>query len=92
MDPEIVGPLVGVPGIVVALFLVLRFKLTKQEMEMRGKELEMRGSDPELEVVVDELRDDLNDTRAQLADMEERLDFAERLLTTGRASHDEKSK
>ncbi len=50
---------------------------------LKKKELEMRGSDPELGPVVDELRDDLNDTRAQLAEMQERLDFAERLLTAG---------
>lgn len=65
--------------------LIIRYKLKK-------KELEMRGSDPELGPVVDELRDDLNDTRVQLADMQERLDFAERLLTAGRASQDEKGK
>ena len=41
---------------------------------------EIRDSDPGLY----ELRDDLNDTRAQLAEMQERLDFAERLLTSGR--------
>ncbi len=74
----------------------IRFKLKK-------KELAMRGSDAELGPEVDALRDDLNDigaqftamqehTRAQLADMQERLDFAERLLTAGRASQDEKSK
>ncbi len=49
----------------------------------------MGGSDPGLGPVVDALRDDLNETRAQLADMQERLDFAERLLTAGRASQDE---
>jgi hypothetical protein len=38
------------------------------------------------------LRDDLNYTRAQLAEMQERLDFAERMLTAGRASQDEKGK
>ncbi len=89
LDPDvvgsIVGPIVGVPGIIVFTFLVMRYKLKK-------KELEMRGSDPELGPEVDALRDDLNDTRAQLADMQERLDFAERLLTAGRASQDEKSK
>ena len=89
LDPEvvgaIVGPLVGVPGVIVFTLLVMRYKLKK-------KELEMRGSDPELGPVVDELRDDLDDTRAQLADMQERLDFAERLLTAGHASQDEKSK
>ena len=88
LDPEvvgaIVGPLVGVPGVIVFTLLVMRYKLKK-------KELEMRGSDPELGPVVDALRDDLNDTRAQLAEMQERLDFAERLLTAGRASQEDRS-
>ena len=81
---DIVGVIVGVPGLIVALFVILRFKLKK-------KELEMRGSDAELGPEVDALRDDLNDTRAQLADMQERLDFAERLLTAGRASQEDRS-
>jgi hypothetical protein len=89
LDPDvvanIVGPLVGVPGIIVFALLVMRYKLKK-------KELEMRSSDPELGPVVDALRDDLDDTRAQLAEVQERLDFAERLLTAGRASQDEESK
>ncbi len=55
----------------------------------------MRGGDPELGPVVDALRDDLADmqehTRAQLAEMQERLDFAERLLTAGRASQEDRS-
>ena len=85
VDPEIVEIIIGVPGIILFTALIIRYKLKK-------KELEMRGSDPELGPVVDELRDDLNDTRVQLADMQERLDFAERLLTAGRASQDEKSK
>ncbi len=85
LDPDVVGAILGIPGTVLALALILRFKLKK-------KELEMRGSDPELGPVVDALRDDLNDTRAQLAEMQERLDFTERLLTAGRASQDEKSK
>ena len=89
MDPGILVPIIlfisiaAVPIVFTAL--IIRFKLKK-------KELEMRGSDPELGPVVDELRDDLNDTRVQLADMQERLDFAERLLTAGRASQDEKGK
>ncbi len=59
------------------VWALVHFKLKK-------KELEMQGGDPELGPVVDALRDDLNDTRAQLAEMQERLDFAERLLTAGR--------
>ncbi len=65
-------------GSIVVTVVILRYKLKK-------KELEVRGSDS-----IDALRDDLDDTRAQLADMQERLDFAERLLTAGRASQDEK--
>ena len=80
----VAGILVGIPGILGFFALITRFHLKK-------KELEMRGSDPELGPVVDELRDDLNDTRARLAEMEERLDFAERLLTAGRASQEDRS-
>ncbi len=67
------------------VWALVHFKLKK-------KELEMRGSDPELGPEVDALRDDLNDTRAQLAEMQERLDFAERLLTAGRASQEDRSR
>ncbi len=82
-EAEIVSVIFGVTGAVGALALILRFKLKK-------KELEMRGSDPELGPAVHALRDDLNDTRAQLAEVQERLDFTERLLT-GRASQEDRS-
>ncbi len=78
-DPDVVI-VFGTVGSVGVLSVILWFRLKK-------KELEMRGSDS-----VDALRDDLDDTRAQLAEMQERLDFAERLLTAGRASQDEKGK
>ncbi len=83
-DPDIFPLFVVFPSMIVMTALIIRFKLKK-------KELEMRGSDPELGPEVDALRDDLNDTRAQLADMQERLDFAERLLTAGRASQEDRS-
>ncbi len=66
----------GLMPIVVTALIIL-YKLKK-------KELEMRGSDPQLGPEVESLRDDLNDTRAQLAEMQERLDFTERLLAGGR--------
>ena len=68
-----------------AVWALVHFKLKK-------KELETQGSNAELGPVVDELRDDLDDTRAQLAEVQERLDFAERVLTAGRESQDDKSK
>ena len=68
-----------------AVWALVHFKLKKTE-------LEMRGSNAEPGPVIDALRDDVDEARAQLADMQERLDFAERLLTAGRASQDEKGK
>ncbi len=92
LELQIISIVFGTLGSVGVFSLILWFKLKK-------KELEMRGSDPELGPVVDALRDDLADmadmqehTQAQLAEMQERLDFAERLLTAGRASQDEKGK
>ncbi len=88
LELQIISVIFGTLGSVGALSLVLWFKLKK-------KELEMQGSNAELGPVVDALRDDLADmqehTRAQLAEMQERLDFAERLLTAGRASQEDRS-
>ena len=74
-----IGPLAASLGMIVVTVLILRYKLKRRE-------LEMRDSDPELGQEVDALRDDLNETRAQLAEVQERLDFAERVLAAGRAS------
>jgi hypothetical protein len=70
-------PLVALIMPIVVTVLIIRYKLKK-------KELEMRGSDPQLGPEVDELR-------AQLAEMQERLDFTERLLAGGRASQENTS-
>ena len=89
LELSIISIIFGTVGSVGVFSLVLWFKLKK-------KELELRGGDPELGPVVDALRDELADmqehTQAQLTEMQERLDFAERLLTAGRAAQDEKSK
>ena len=84
IEVQIISIIFGALGGVGALSVTLWFKLKK-------KELEMRGTDPELGREVDVLRDDLNDTRAQLADMQERLDFTERVLTAGRESQEDRS-
>ncbi len=85
-EVQIFSTVFGVIGGVAALGVILRYKHNKKVLE-----LGVGAGDAELGPVVDALRDDLNDTRAQLADMHERLDFAERLLTAGRAPQDEKS-
>ncbi len=85
MEVQVISTIFGVIGGVGVLALVFWFKLQKKELEMR------RQPNPELGPVVDALRDDLDDTRAQLADMQERLDFTERLLTARRASPEDRS-
>ena len=77
VEVQTISIIMGAVAFSSTVWALVHFKLKK-------KELEMQGSDPELGPEVDALRDDLNDTRAQLAEMQERLDFAERLLTAGR--------
>jgi predicted nuclease with TOPRIM domain len=81
-EPWMIPIIAGVP--LAFTFQVVQYKLKK-------KELEMRGSDAELRPEVDALRDDLDNTQAQLAEVQERLDFAERLLTAGRESQEDRS-
>ncbi len=78
-EAQIFQAVFGIIGGVTALGLILRFKLKK-------KELEVRGSDHDLGPALDALREDVNDTRAQLIEVQERLDFTERLLTEARGS------
>jgi len=66
--------------------------------KLKKRELEVRGTDAELGPVVDALRDELEQladmqehTHSQLAEVQERLDFAERLLTAGRESQEDKT-
>ena len=81
-EAQIISVVFGVGGGVAALGLILRYKT-------RTKELELHGVDAELGPAVDSLREDLNEVRGQLADVQERLDFTERMLTAGRESDDQ---
>ncbi len=81
---DILGITIGIPGVLVFTAMIIRFKLKK-------KELETRGSDPELGRVVSALCDDIDDTRAQLAEIQERLDHAERMLAAGREQREDRS-
>ena len=85
VDVQVISVIMAAVAGSSAVWALVHFKLKK-------KELETQGSNAEFGPVVDELRDDLDDTRAQLAEVQERLDFAERVLTAGRESQDDKSK
>lgn len=87
----ILGIVIGVPGFVAFIALVMSHKRKMTELKIRELELEMGGSDAELGPVVEALSDDLNDTRAEVAGIQERLDFAERLLAAGSAPKNDRS-
>ncbi len=95
MDPSSLIPIaaivIGVPGTVAFIALVMGHARKMQELKIRERELAMGGSAAELRPVVDALCDDLNDTRAQVAEIQERLDFAERMLAAGRAPENDRS-
>jgi hypothetical protein len=84
----ILGIVIGVPGFVAFIALVMGHTRKMKELEIRQQELEIGA---ELGPVVAALSDDLNDTRAQVAEIQERLDFAERLLTAGGAPENDRS-
>ena len=79
----VMGALAATGTVASTVWALVYFKVKK-------KEAELQGANPELVAEVQALRDDLNEARAQLLETQERLDFAERLLTAGRASLDRK--
>jgi hypothetical protein len=81
----IVAVAVGIPGFVAFVAVMASHTRKMKELAIRDKALELGGSDAALEPEIAALRDDLNETRAQVAEMQDRIDFAERLLTAGSA-------
>lgn len=79
----IVAVVVGVPGFVTFIALLVGHTRKMKELAIRARELELAGGDAALAPAIDELREDLNETRAHLAELQERLDFAERVLAAG---------
>ena len=88
MSEDLIQKLMFFSSFILFTALIVHFRLKK-------KELDTRGSSAELGAEVDALRDDLTEmqehTRAQLAEVQERLEFAERLLSAGRASQEDTS-
>ncbi len=84
VDVQVISVIMAAVAGSSAVWALVHFKL-------KSKELETQGRSTELGLIVDALRDDLDDTRGQLAEVQERLDFAERLLTAGRESQEDRS-
>ena len=77
----VMGSLAFTGVVASSVWAVVHFRLKKGE-------LELKAGAPELGREVDALREELLDTRAQMVEMQERLDFAERVLTAGREARD----
>ncbi len=79
---ETLQMLIGFTGGIVVLISILKYKLRHKELE--------KGGVGDVEEMAESLRMEMQDLRAenaeQLADVQERLEFAERLLTKGRAA------
>ena len=52
-------------------------------LKLRIEEAKVRGASPESSHEIDDLRTDLEQVRRELGEVQERLDFAERLLARG---------
>jgi hypothetical protein len=77
---------VGVPGFVA--FVTLMASHTRKMKELDVREKEAAGGGLALRPAVEALGDDVQDLRAHLAEMQERLDFAERMLAAGKPPND----
>jgi hypothetical protein len=76
----VVAVVVGVPGFVAFVALIAGHTRKMKELGIRDRELASAGGDAALGPAIDALRDELEDTRTNMAQIQERLDFTERLL------------
>lgn len=76
---------VGVPGVVAFVSLLANHTRKMKELEVREKEAGAGALRP----AVDALTDDVHDLRSHLAEVQERLDFAERMLASGKPAADD---
>jgi hypothetical protein len=85
MDPDILQGLAGVLGVMIPLFALSVGGMLLLSRSRIGEAIARRiGGDaghPEWEAQVDALEDEVARLRTQLGETNERLDFAERLLT-----------
>jgi hypothetical protein len=93
MDPPFLEGLTGLLGVMIPLSVIGIGGLLLLSRSRIGEAIARRiggdTRDPEVQAQVEGLEDELARLRAQLAETNERLDFAERLLTRGQESQPE---
>ncbi len=88
VEVQIMSIIMGAVAFSSTVWALVHFKLKKTELEMKGSKTKLG---PEVDALRDDLADMQEHTRAQLAEMQERLDFTERMLTAGRTSQEDGS-
>ena len=87
MDPDILHGLTAVLGVMIPLFALSIGGVLVLSRSRIGEAIARRISgdreDPEVEAHLEALEDEVTRLRGQLGETNERLDFAERLLTRG---------
>jgi hypothetical protein len=90
MDPavaEILGPVFALTGMGTMILIGMKMRYT----HLRHTKL-AKGAGQEVEQLadaVDSLRDEVRELREGMVDLHERVEFAERMLTRGRAEGDQ---
>ncbi len=82
--PELIAFMVMIGGLTGMVAIIARAVVRYQDRRLRGRE---EAGDPALRAELEELRAQLveqQDTRQRLLELEERVDFAERLLVRQR--------
>ena len=80
MDPDAIAPLIAMVGMGVFTLAGLRMFLAYR---IKRIEAQGRGHPHELEESVADLRDQVHLLRGDLVDLQERMDFTERVLARG---------
>jgi len=76
-EAQVIESVIAAVGVLTGLVLTLRFVLKKKELDLK------RGGGDLLGPEIDALREELHETKAQVVELQERVDFAERLLSQG---------
>ncbi len=91
VEVQIITIIMGSLAVSSTVWALAWFKLKKKELEIQGGSAELGPAVDALRDEIEQLADGQEHQRAQLAEMQERLDFAERMLTAGRAGQGEKN-
>ena len=81
MDKQAIAVLIPVVALIIPIVAIIggsMLKIQKAKLE----EARLHAGDPGMVAEVEELRQELQQVRGEVAEMQERLDFTERMLTS----------